>query len=145
MRPSARINSRSTFSSSSSSIATTSGIASALDFRPPTPSAARSDLGECKGNRFANPLIVVIQLLRERWDRFVETKFSRQLRYVPHHKPLVVAEHVHELVGALFHTGQRHENAPPFLDGRSGREQIQEDFHAVLTGTSQHEQRIVAM
>ena len=87
----------------------------------------------------------MLELLRKRRHRLLEPQLSRQLGHVPHHEPLMMPQHVHELIGAFLHTGQCHENAAAFFDRGRGDEQIQQHFDAVLTRAPQHEQGILAI
>jgi len=106
---------------------------------------ARSDLGQRQRDRFANAFVLVLELLCQRGHRFLERQLAGELRHVAHDEPLVVPQHVHQLIGSFLHSCQRHENPPTLLNGRRGHEQIEQDFDAILPRPAQHQQRVIAV
>src|SRR6266571_4086679 len=106
---------------------------------------ARSDLRQRQGDRLPHTLVVVLELLGERRYGFIQAELTRQLGDVAHDKPLVMPQHMHQLVRPLFHAGQRHENAAPLLDGRRRNQEIQQHLDPVLPCPAQHEQGVLAV
>jgi hypothetical protein len=76
----------------------------------------------------------MLELLGQCRHRFFRPQLTRQLGDIAHHEPLVVAEQVHQLGGALLDLGERAEDVTPLVGGGRGDESVEQHLRAGTTG-----------